>query len=156
MKKKHYLLSKFSGGLFIPMSQMILFSSLILSVLILTLFGGTIYKNVVFSKNADERQRATLAYIQSKVCAYDEADVLSVDNGTLLLKESDSGYVTKIYENDGGLYEELALSGQENNPDSGEKICSVSNFFVELSDNGLLTIVIDGKTAVAAIKSAGG
>ena len=104
--------------------------------------------------------RATLGYLVTRVRSSDAAGAVRVEEGPegdmLILADRDSGYETRIYLYDGWLMEQLCAAGADTDPAAAQQVAQADSFSVQWARSALLRLTVDGKTADAALRSAGG
>lgn len=137
----------------------LLHALLLIAALVLTIFGTSIYGMVTGRQEENYALRSTLAYVQTRLAAADRADGVSVAEGpegcALVLQEGESGYETRIYLFEGQLREELSRCGSPYEPSWANCLAPVESFSVT-EEGGLLRIDIDGRQALAALRTEGG
>lgn len=133
----------------------ILYALLLISALVLTVFGATIYENITLQRDRNNALRSTLAYLQTRIQAADGGGEIAVtENGegsVLVLSEGDSGFVTRIYLRNGMLCEELNRRDSPLMPDLANALTPAESFLAE-KEEGLLRVTVDGRTALAALR----
>jgi uncharacterized protein YodC (DUF2158 family) len=130
--------------------------ALIVGLLLAALAAGVgVYKNISDKRTADEQGRAGLTLIANSVRNADAIDAIGVGAGpegqALVLSEyADSGtYETRIYEYQGNVVEEYAVSGTSYTPGRASQVVSSDSFSFSYA-KGLLTISTDqGSTSIA-------
>ena len=137
-----------------------LYAMLVAALLLLAVFGAKLYAGLTASRRANERQRAALAYLQSRVAAADAAGAVSLGEGpegqSLVLRMGDTGYETRIYLYEGSLVEEDVLTGSAGDPAEAQPIDECTQFSLAWEADGVLKITADEGSALAALRSAGG
>ncbi len=136
--------------------QIALYLVLLCGVLFLAYSGSRLYQSVSVSKQNNEVQRGTLAYLQSQVSANDSAviSIETIESGSLLrLPLGESGYDMMIYCADGSLVEETAKSGSAPSPDKAQTIADSTSFSAAWVNPNLLRLEVDGKTALVSLRT---
>ncbi|MCI2046793.1 MAG: DUF4860 domain-containing protein [Faecalibacterium sp.] len=138
-------------------SALALYMMMAAALLMVALLGARLYRSVTDAQQENDRMRATLAYVQSRVAAADAADGVVLADGpegkALQLATTDSQYVVRIYLYQGNLVEETALVGSSFAPSSAQTIAACTNFDVTFAQGGVLAVTADGRTAYAAVRS---
>lgn len=141
-------------------SLLLLYAMILLATLLLTVAGGMLYVGVTERRAAQDQQRTTLAYVQSKVQGADDAESISIAAGpegqALVLAEADSDYETRIYLYQGHLMEEVAVHHSAFAPDSGMEIGTTESFQIRMAGKQLMEITADGRQALICLRSEGG
>lgn len=139
---------------------LLLYGMMILAALLLTVAGGILYKGVTETRTIHDQQRATLAYVQSKVQTADGVHGVTVTDGpegqALVLAEADSNYETRIYVYHGNLMEEFGTHDSAFTPENGTEICAAESFQIRMVGEQLLEIRADGRQALIGLRSQGG
>ena len=134
----------------------ILYALLLISALLLTVFGATVYEKITLRRDGNNALRSTLAYVQTRVQAADGAGDISVtesgEGSVLSLAEGDSGFVTRIYLSGGMLCEELNRAASPLTPELANALTAAESFSVE-KEEGLLRITVDGHRALIALRA---
>ena len=139
---------------------LLLYGMLIGALLILAVAGARCYAGALEKREAHTAQRSALSFIQSQVAACAGKDQVTLRQGpqgqALCLKESDSGYETRIYCYDGGLYSEFSRVDSELRPEAGERICDLRELEFSWETERLLKITAQGRTAYVCCDGGGG
>ena len=108
-----------------------------LFALFLVVIGARVYKNVVTTGDSNAAVRTGFCYISNKVRMYGGKGSVSLEERdgyqvlTLRSLISDGEYETRIFYNDGVLWEQFAPAGIDFDPGDGEKIVALSAFSME-------------------------
>lgn len=136
-----------------PVSQLVTYTLLVLSVLVLVYLGVRLFSSVTKNRQEAEHLRSTITYVQNEVFLCEDQTAVHIADGPegdmLILPVRDGKYEIRIYLADGYLREETATAGTQPDPGSAEKISEAGSFQLDLSDPTLLRIRIDGNEAVA-------
>jgi len=126
---------------------LIVFSIFAFSVLMVLVFGASIYKNINSIAREGQNERTVLSYVRSKVKNNDGAGKVMTgrfnDLPALFVYEEqgDSVYRTVIYHYDGWLYEIYSAEALDDfDPDGGIRITLVDKLEFETLTNGLIKI----------------
>lgn len=129
---------------------------IVLIVILITMVQVAVsgYRLSVNAQNRSNTERRELSYISNKIHEMDVKDAVEIgenDYGDILIltdKTEDEKYETRIYLNEGKLYEEYSEEGTELHPQSANLISKTKKFNLSL-ENGLVRIETDsGKTFV--------
>lgn len=99
--------------------------------LVVVLFGGRVYKNIVESSTYTAQRRTAFSYLSNKIRSADGQDIeLAEENGLQVLRlteKLESGeYQTYFYYYDGALRELTLAAGDDFVPESGETVTEAS------------------------------
>ena len=114
--------------------------------LLLVVFGAGEYRDTVDTREANLEDRAVLSYLSTSV-QQTERGLVSVAEGPdgpmLVLAESDSEYVTRIYLHDGELTEEYRRASYAPDPSQGRSIAKTKTFELEEASKDLWRATTD-------------
>jgi len=122
---------------------LIVFSIFAISVLMVLMFGASIYRNVNELSRMNESEQTALAYIWTKTKNSDNAESISIGdfNGipSLFITQNFGGidFRTAIYHYDGWLFELFSEAELEFSPADGSRIVMVDDLSFETVDSGL-------------------
>lgn len=108
-----------------------------LFALFLVVIGARVYKNVVTTGDSNAAVRTGFCYISNKVRMYGGEGSVSLEEQdgyqvlTLRSLISDGEYETRIYYDDGVLWEQFAPAAIAFDPQDGEKIVALPSFSME-------------------------
>ena len=131
---------------------LIIFSVFALSVLLVLTLGARIYKNMTDISDENQRERALLSYIWTKVKNGDKSESIHVgefDGRTALLFDEEFGgtpYRTAIYYYDGWLYELFCetelLTDQTSGflPEDGVQVMEIGDLEFESLGYGMIKV----------------
>ena len=153
--KKH---KAFAGQL----PALVLFGFLMLTLLLLVVFGTQVYAQAVRGKEENDAFRARMSYLSTQVHAADESGAVQVaespqGDALVLLEWGEDGaaaYATRIYCCDGWLVEEYAAADADFSPESAQKIVQTAHFSAKLmpgavqlsTDAGVLHLALRSET----------
>jgi hypothetical protein len=141
-------------------SALALYAMLAAALLFIALLGAQLYQSVTASQQHNEKMRATLAYVQSRVAAADAENGVSLAEGpegqALILKTSETKFEVRIYCYAGNLVEETAIAGNAFAPDKAQKIAACDSFSLAMPKSNLLSITADGCEALASLRTGEG
>jgi hypothetical protein len=135
---------------------LIIFCVFAISMLLVLMFGASIYKNMTEISREGYDECTTLSYFWTKVKNCDDAGKVYIGDfqgqPALCLAEvfGDTTYLTMIYRYRGRLYELFTEMGIELDPEDGMPIIDVGDLeFYEL-DDGLIKITAGAKSVLIA------
>ena len=125
---------------------------------LLVVFGAQSYRNTVSGQNANMHGRALLSYLSTTVKAYDAEGAVEIreDAGrgpVLVLRDFRSGYVLRIYREDGRLLEDFAEEGTDLSPENAQVIGETEQFRAEKDSTGLQRLSTDEGTVLLQLRS---
>ena len=138
---------------------LIVFSIFAVSILMVLMFGASIYRNINELSRESESEHTALSYIWTKTKNFDDADSISIGefNGitALLIDESfgDYNFRTAIYHYDGWLYELFSQVGLEFSPADGTRIVMVDNLSFETVNDRLFRATAGDKSLLLSPRS---
>ena len=136
-----------------PLSQLITYTLLVLSVLVLVYLGVRLFRGVTQEREQAEHLRSTITYVQNEVFLCEDKSAVRIGQGPegdmLILPMQGGKYEIRIYLSEGYIREEITSVDAAANPDNAEKISKAESFQLDLSQRELLLIKIDGNEAVA-------
>ena len=138
---------------------LIIFSVFAISILLVLMFGASIYRNVNELSRENESEQTALSYIWTKTKNFDNAGSISIGdfNGiqALFIYETfgEFNFRTAIYHYDGWLYELFSEAEFEFSPDAGTRIVMVDNLTFEAVDNGLFSATAGDKSLLLSPRS---
>lgn len=138
--------------------EVLLFLVIVGLLLIALAAGVNVYKTISDQRQSDEQDRIGLTLIANSVRMTDAIDAVGVGAGpegqALVLSEYlESGtYETRIYEYQGNIVEEYAVSGTAYTPGRATQLASSSTFSFSYS-KGLLTVNTDQGSTQIALRS---
>lgn len=140
-----------SGKKIVETMQWIVLIVILITMVLISVYG---YRTSVNIQSKANTQRIELSYIGNKIRGADVKDVVSIrenEFGDVLVLTDVVGkdiYETKIYINEGKLYEEYAALGETPNPQNANIISNTKKFELSMED-GLIRVETDsGKTCV--------
>ncbi len=140
-----------SGKKLVETMQWIVLIAILITMVTVAVCG---YRASVSTQSKTNTQRKELSYISNKIHEMDVKDGVSIrknEFGDILVLTDIAGdeiYETRIYLNDGKLYEEYAESSSEFNPQNANLISNTKKFNLSMED-GLIRLETDsGKTCV--------
>ena len=143
-----------------PAFSLALFALMLGCILWLTALGAGLYGRLAASRSANDQVRATLGYLVTRVRSSDAGGAVRVEEGPegdmLILADRESGYETRIYLSDGWLVEQLCAADAATDPAAAQPVAQAESFSAQWARSTLLQVTLDGKTADAALRSAGG
>lgn len=143
-----------------PAFSLALFALMLGCILWLTALGAGLYGRLVDSRAANERARASLGYLVTRVRAADAAGAVTIQAGeegdVLVLADADTGYETRIYLADGWLVEQLCPAGAALDPAAAQPVAEETAFTACWAAPQLLRLTTSAGTAEVALRSAGG
>ena len=143
-----------------PAFSLALFALMLGCILWLTALGAGLYGRLAASRSANDQVRATLGYLVTRVRSSDAAGAVRVEEGPegdmLIRADRESGYETRIYLSDGWLVEQLCAADAATDPAAAQPVAQAESFSAQWARSTLLRVTVDGKTADAALRSAGG
>ncbi len=124
-----------------PLLLFVIFTTCILAVL---LTGADVYKKISRRDQNSFQRRTAVQYLTTRLRQSDMAGAVFVENDTLFLREELNGrtYYTRIYCQDGYLYELFSKEGLEISKKFGEPILALNALHFTLQGN-ILTIEIE-------------
>jgi len=138
---------------------LIVFSIFAISVLLVLMFGASIYRNINELSRVNESEHTALSYIWTKTKNFDNADSISVGEFSgipaLLIDQrfGDYDFRTAIYYYDGWLYELFSEAGLEFSPADGTRIVMVNDLSFEAFDNGLFRATTGDRSLLLSPRS---
>ena len=131
----------------------------LIGFLTLVVFGAGSYRGIVESREENNLDRASLAYITTVTKSADQG-AISVGKGPegdmLVIAEKDTGYETRVYLSDGALKEEYRDAEQKTAPDKASTIVKTDTFTIEDMGKGLLKVTTgEGQVFVFAGEKGG-
>ena len=150
IKRNHPLLGLYTIGIA---------ALFLIGFLTLVVFGAGSYRGIVESREENNLDRASLAYITTVTKSADQG-AISVGEGPegsmLVIAEPGTGYETRIYMSEGMLKEEYRPADRKPAPDKAQDIVATKTFTVEEMDHGLLKVTTgEGQVFVYAGKKGG-
>lgn len=140
-----------SGKKIVETMQWIVLIAILITMVMVAVCG---YRASVSTQSKTNTQRRELSYISNKIHEMDVKDGVSIrenEFGDVLVLTDIAGdeiYETRIYLNEGKLYEEYAEASSEFNPQSANLISNTEKFDLSMED-GLIRLETDsGKTCV--------
>lgn len=126
---------------------LLLFAIFAISVLLVLLSGGRIYKGVVDDMTEHYQGRTSISYIVTKLRHCDSEDAVAIeqygDSDALMLTESGSDgkrYVTTIYLYDGTVREQYNEEGKQFAPETGTAIVDVKSIHFSFANGNMVLI----------------
>ena len=141
---------------------LIIFCIFAISVLMVLMFGASIYQNMTEISREDQDERTVLSYIRTKVRTSDETGKVYVGefNGLPALRyDEDLGgvqYQTVIYHYDGWVYELFSEADLDFYPEDGTRIMELDDLRFEALDFGLIKISAGTKGLLLLPRSTAG
>ena len=123
-----------------------------MSVLIVLMLGGNIYKNTVGKTHAYYDERTCLSYVWTKVKNGDQAGMVYVEDfygvPALCLEEEYDGvaYKTRIYQYDGWVYELFGEADLEFDYEDGTQVMPVVSLVFTARENGLIEAAVNARS----------
>lgn len=149
-----------SSGRATPAFSLALFVLMLGCILWLTAMGAGLYGSLEASRTANEQTRAALGSLVARVRSGDAAGAVRLDGGPegdmLVLTEQESGYEFRIYLADGWLMEQFCAADAATDPEAAQPLAPAQEFTAQWASPALLRLTVDGNTADAALRSAGG
>lgn len=139
-------------------SMMILFALFVLALLCALVVGIRAYGAIFSNQNSANVNRFSFGLLENSIKSADSYASIRFGEGPegnslVLLEFVPSGeYETRIYQYQGGIYQESTLASNEYNPQSATKIMDSQIFDISL-DGSLLSVTTDGGTAVVTLHS---
>jgi len=138
---------------------LIVFSIFAISVLMVLMFGASIYRNINDISRENESEHMALSYIWTKTKNFDNADSISFGEfggvPAIFINETfgDYDFRTAIYHYDGWLYELFSEAGLDFSPSAGTRIVMVDSLTFDLVDNGLFRVTAGDKGLLLSPRS---
>jgi len=138
---------------------LIVFSIFAISVLMVLMFGASIYRNINDMSRENESEQTALSYIWTKAKNFDNADSIRIGefNGvpTLQIYESFGGidFRTVIYHYNGWLYELFSDAELDFSPASGTRVVMVESLTFEELEDGLFRTTAGHKSLILSTRS---
>jgi len=138
---------------------LIVFSIFAVSILMVLMFGASIYRNVNELSRVSESEHTALSYIWTKTKNSDNTGNISIGEFSgipaLLINErlGDYDFRTAIYYYDGWLYELFSGAELEFSPADGTRIVMVDDLSFELVDYGLFRVTTGNKSLLLSPRS---
>ena len=135
---------------------LLLFAILAVSVLSVLFSGTKTYASITNRDSITYANRTTAQYFSTKLKQTD--GLIGVEafgnECAVTLAETINGttYITRLYCYNGYLYELFSPASADVSPQDGEKLLKLNSMTATI-DNGLLTINLDGKTIVFAVRN---
>ena len=149
-----------SSGRATPAFSLALFVLMLGCILWLTALGAGLYGSLEASRTANGQTRASLGSLVSRVRSGDAAGAVRLDScpegDMLVLTEQESGYEFRIYLADGWLMEQFCAADAATDPEAAQPLAPAQEFTAQWASPALLRLTVDGNTADAALRSAGG
>lgn len=149
-----------SSGRATPVFSLALFVLMLGCILWLTALGAGLYGSLEASRAANEQTRAALGSLVARARSGDAAGAVRLDSGPegdmLVLTEQESGYEFRIYLADGWLMEQFCAADAATEPEAAQPLAPAQEFTAQWASPALLRLTVDGNTADAALRSAGG
>lgn len=133
--------------------SLLIFCAFAIAVLLVLIFGASVYQRVGARNETAWDQRTALSYIEAKIRHHDAYDAIEIgpylgyeelgEIDTLYLSQQigERTYQTMIYLADGWIYELFCEKGLQFHPADGSKILQAQSLeFDYLTDSGLLQI----------------
>ncbi|NLA69982.1 MAG: DUF4860 domain-containing protein [Clostridiales bacterium] len=136
-------------------SEMVRYAVAIVILLAMVFLAVNSYQAITTMQNENNDFRKELSYLANKVRAADTTGAVEVNSGKygdalVIIDNTESGaYETRIYEDDGILYEEYQAQGTEYNKELATKITSTDKYKVSKADNVISIETDSGKTIVS-------
>ena len=117
-----------------------------LSVLVVLMLGGNVYKNMTAISREGYNERTCLSYIWTKLKNNDDGGMITVGQfggvSALLLNEvyGDTVYQTRIYLHDGWVYELFCEEGMDFDPEDGMQMIRADSLGFEMLDSGMIKV----------------
>jgi len=130
---------------------LIIFCVFAVSVLMILMFGASIYKNINSMSRDGHSERTALSYIWTKAKNGDDAGSVHVGDfhglPTLCIDEEISGttYRTSVYYYNGWIYELFSESSLDFLPEDGTRVIEVSGISFEEFGYGLIKVSAGSK-----------
>lgn len=137
----------------------ILYTIIIIAVLVLSIIGANLCRDLAVGRDGNYKLRSSLSYIQNKISSADEEGGVRIatnDDSTVLYLAEAEGFETRIYLYEGNIVEELSLATSELSPALAQAVCEAETFTVSSEEGGVLKIEIDGLCAYSSVNSKGG
>lgn len=128
-----------------------LFCLFAVSAIILIAVGAKVYKNTINHMETHFTTNTALSYITEKIRQNDRSGSLTVcemgDSNALRFSQTVHGeeYCTYIYLDNGYIKELFAKSDFPPDPDAGQDILPVQNFFIQTESDSLYKIILVDK-----------
>jgi type II secretory pathway pseudopilin PulG len=136
-----------------------LYAMLAAALLVLALLGAGLYARLTAARAADEKARATLAYLQSRIQAADAAEGVVLRQGpegdAVALRVEGSDYWVTIFCAQGSLYEQTGTADAALSPAEAQPVADCGTLEIAYSGENPAVLVIraDGRQALAALRS---
>lgn len=144
-----------------PWTLLVLFAGIVAVLLALVALGSRGYGDAVARQTQNSAQRATLAYLATRVRAADAQNAVVLADGpegtALVLRDitENAVYETRIYLYAGQLVEEYAAEGAAYNPQNSVGVADTDTFSAQL-DGGMLQLQTGEGSVCVALRAAGG
>ena len=136
-----------------------LYTMMILALLALVAFGSRLYAALTTSRQQNEQDRASLSTLVTALRGGDAEGAVTLKEGpegpALCLRQEDTGYESRIYLYEGGLYQQLCLRQAPFETESAQLLTYTDRFEVEQEGN-LLRLTTGEGTAWMALRCEGG
>lgn len=143
-----------------PAFSLALFALMLGCILWLTALGAGLYGRLEASRSANEQTRAALGSLVTRIRSSDVTGAIRLDSGPegdmLVLTDRESGYQFRIYLADGWLVEQFCSADAATDPADAQRLAQAREFTAQWVTSSLLQLTVDGNTADAALRSAGG
>ena len=138
---------------------LIVFCVFAVSVLMVLMFGASIYKNMTEISHDGSDERLVLSYIWTKVKNHDNADSIYIDDfygvTALCFDEliDDTIYRTAIYHYDGWVFELFCEKDLDLYPEDGVRVLSIADLTLVELNNGLINVTTGAKSLLVLPRS---
>jgi len=125
---------------------LLIFCAFAVSVLMVLMFGASIYKNMTEVSREGQNERTTLSYIRTKVKNDDDASRIYVGDfhgqSALCFDEELGGilYRTVVYHYDGWVFELFSEAELEFYPEDGTRIIRIDSLEFESLEYGIIKV----------------
>lgn len=136
-----------------------LYTMMILALLALVTFGSRLYAGLTQNRQGNEGVRASLSTLVTALRASDAEGAVSLKEGpegtALCLRQEDTGYESRIFLYQGGLYQQLCPQEDPFDTESAQLLAYTDRFEAE-PEGGMLRLTTGEGTAWVALRCEGG
>ncbi len=136
-----------------------LYAMMILALLALAAASSRLYASLTSSRQQNEALRASLSTLVTALRAGDSAGGVSLKEGpegtALCLRQGDTGYESRIYLYEGGLYQQLCPEDAPFETESAQLLARTDRFEAE-QQAGMIRLTTGEGTAWVALRCEGG
>lgn len=126
---------------------------------LLVTLGAKTYRDAVTGQLQNNNIRALRGYLSTSLKQNDTAGALSFyedETGpVLVIADGQSGYATRIYQQEGQLLEDYAKKDAPLSPDMATAIGETETFCIERSEKGYLVVTTDAGSVILQNRSGG-